>query len=147
MYLAAGQPLTPNNPERLTKGHATFKAFIIIRTSNHQNALGQPLRNILEGGGGTALAAGISTWKLPTSVTPSHSVPPMSQIFIVKGLQAPQHYQLIVNGQVWFLQNIGWQRINVELRNPGPRQVGQPRHLPQSLPHLLLCLLQLPDRK
>lgn len=61
-----------------------------------------------KGEAGTALAAGISTWKLPTSVTPSCPSPSESQIFIVEGLQAPQHYQLIINGQVWFLQNTEW---------------------------------------
>lgn len=79
-----------------------------------------------KGEAGTALAAGISAWKLPTSFIPSRPSPSVSQIFVIKGLHAPQRYHLIVSGEVCILQNTGCKRIKVYLRNPGPKQVGQP---------------------
>lgn len=61
--------------------------------------------------------------------------PSALQVFIVKGLCAPQHYYLIVHGKVLFLQNTGWKRITFFFKDSWP-QTEEEAPLLQSLPHI-----------
>lgn len=53
----------------------------------------------------------------PLSFPPS---PSSLQIFIIKGLHAPQHY-LIILGRVCVLQNTGWKRVTFFLKDSWPQ--------------------------
>lgn len=149
---AAGQHLIQNNPERQTHNHTILKYFITTRNYNHQNAFGAAHSKTPRQGqlGLPELKAG----GLQPPPSPPASSPLASQIFIVKCLRAPQHYHLIVNGKVRFLQNTSRRGFKFYLRAPGLRWGRWPHHLrhasslcfpPTSLQRYLL--LQLPARK
>lgn len=149
---AAGQRLIQNNPERPTHNPTILKYFITTRNYNHQNAFRAAHSKTPRQGqlGLPELKAG--DHQPPPS--PPASSPPASQIFIVKLLRAPQHYHLIVDRKVRFLQNTGRRGFKFYLRAPGLRRGRWPHHLRHASS---LCfsatslqwylLLQLPARK
>ena len=149
---AAGQHLNQNNSERPTHNHTILEYFITTRNYNHQNAFRTAHSKTPSQGQLGLPELKTRDHQLPPS--PHASSPPASQIFIVKRLGAPQHYHLVIDGKVWFLQNTGRGGFKFYLRAPGLRWGKWPQHLrhasslcfsPTSLQRYLL--LQLPARK